>query len=717
MFERRLRHVLILFAAATAVILARLAAMQVVRHDQYLERTEDMLVRPPERLPFVRGGIFDRRGEPLVTDEPRWQIAVDYRALAPESEPLSRHIRAYDLKRRYGTSDPEKIRTAYDRERARAEREIAEFEGTALDEIVRRRREIVERVARIREAHAERIGYDEDVREQTWAHALVSGLTIDQQVTARERLAAYPWVRVRPSSERTFHDAFAFAHVLGRVGPVSAEDVRGDPGSTDRLARYVSGDVIGRSGVERVCEAQLRGRRGEVTRDRRGEVVEGGLIESRNGADVRLTIHGDLQRRLYDVLERAVAQHADVPGGSIVVVDVTTREVLACVSCPSYAPARFSEEYTRLQDDTERLPLIFRAVSMQTAPGSIVKPLTCLAGLASGRVGLDDRFECSGYLFPENPEAGASKCWQIDGSGPRMRHGAVDVVAALRGSCNIYMYRLGERLGAGELCLWFDRAGLGRGSGLGFAEELPGVNPTADWMYRRGIALTAAHPRFFAIGQGELCVTPVQAANLAACYASGEYRPVRIVSGAPLPRRDTLPATSDQLRAIRQGMYEVVNHPEGTAHKYVSFYDEDFVLCGKTGSATVKPRPTRYVFRSSDEVPAEILVSAGSLSDARERMRVRHPEVDLNAGELSAVEFFPRGAAAHGEHAHAWFIGFLQPRGAGEGPDWSRSSPVAFAVLLEFGGSGGRVSGPVAGEIARTVLEVLGPDLRTEAPR
>jgi cell division protein FtsI/penicillin-binding protein 2 len=573
-------------------------------------------------------------------------------------------------------------------------------------------RGIYERVMRVRDIVEQYRGFDAPVAEERQAHAVVGELDAQQQIAAREVFARYPWVHVVPASTRTFgYDAKPFAHLLGRLGRVDADDVATDPAVDDPFASYQADERIGITGVEHLAERTLRGRRGEVTIDRDGTVLD--EIEAENGRDVVLTIHAPLQRRLYRLLGETVRQHEASSGGAIVVLDVPTREVLALVSYPSYDPARFDEEYPRLRDDTERLPLRFRAVSNRYPPGSTVKPLACLAGLINRRITLDSREHCSGYLFDD--VRGSWRCWQVHGTDIRKAHGDIDVVEALTGSCNVFMFRLGQSVGVDRLCATFEMAGVGRTTGIGLREENRGINPTPDWlMTNKNTPVTPGTARLFAIGQGEIAMTPVQVANLFAVYASGRWRPVTLVPTEERVPEWKLPATGEQWNAIRRGIYGVVNDPSGTAHKYAYFKNERYALCGKTGSATAHPWPTSYSIPYIDENGAEesAVVRAGAERQATEDFQRRYPLATFDPTEVEVASRWPPIPPAEGSnHSHAWFGGFLQPVHPDGRPDWSQAPQVAFAVLVEFGGSGGRTSGPLAKHVAAELLQVLGPDL------
>jgi len=736
MFDARLRVLLVMFLSAVLIMVGRLVQLQVVRADHYRERSERSLLRKPKPLPFVRGSILDRTGSVLVSDEPCWDINIDFSTIAamvedeasllekrPAREPsaLSGELRRW---RRSGyfsrEHSDEDIAAQFRGETARMWALLADFapvrhpieEGAGSLSLRERARSIHERVMAIRKAVAVQRGFDGPVYEETISHAIVTGLDAAEQVQAREALLGYPWVRVEPSSKRaTIEDAIPFAHLLGRTGPVTAVHVASDPHADDPFARYQADERVGISGVELTAEVTLRGRRGQVTLDREGTAV-GEWISAEHGKDVTLTVHAPLQRRIFGLLGESIRRLPDSSGGAIVVLDVPTREVLALVSYPSYDPSCFDADYAKLRDDACSLPLLFRAVASGYAPGSIVKPLVCLAGLMNGRITTDSRETCVGYLLPDHPDVW--RCWEIHGTGIRKAHGAVDVVAALRGSCNVFMYRLGERLGADLLCDAFEMAGIGRSTGIGLSEEIVGINPTPSWLRQnRNATVTPGVARNYSIGQGELLMTPLQAANLVALYACGAYRPVTIIRSEKPSPEWTLPAASAHWAAIRQGIFEVVNDPDGTAFDHARLIHDRYAICGKTGSATVFARPTAYRIEFQDEfgVDGVAVVPADARLPAIQKFTAENPRATFDPEQVQPASWHPPVTSSQeNRFAHAWFAGFLQELGPNGEPDWRIGPKIAFSVLVEFGGSGGQTSGPIARHVAETILEVLGPD-------
>ncbi len=726
MFDRRLKVLLVVLGLALTAIVVRLGQLQIVRGDHYRRAAEQAVVSRPISLPFVRGSILDRRGEVLVREEPRWDVTLDFEVIAAASASPDAVTRAVKRWKRNlaaaGADDLQVAEGMFGNLLASMWRDLALFnadrEPLSRDELQTRARETYDRVMRIRRIVARRRGFDAPVAEETQAHPLLTGLDGEQQVAARGAFGPYPWLHVEASTTRVIPgDATALAHVLGRMGRVDQNDVETDPNAEDPFARYGGTERIGVSGAEYAAEQRLRGRRGQVVFDVEGNLLESQSVAPENGEDVSLTIHAELQRRLYQLLGQTVEDVPESAGGAIVVLSVPTREVLALVSYPSYDPGRFDELYPGLRDDAERLPLTFRAVASRYAPGSTVKPLACLAGLTSGRISTETREECNGYLFPEVRDRW--RCWQMHGTTERKQHGSIDVVEALSGSCNVFLYRLGERLGVDRLCSEFDVFGIGRTTGIGLREESRGINPTPAWlMEHKNIRATPGTARLFAIGQGEIAMTPVQVANLMACYAGGKFRPATLIRSPTAHPEWIIPAAAEQWSAIRRGVFGVVNNPEGTAYKYAHVEHPRYVLCGKTGSATAAPRPTAYrvPYEDADGVKGVAVVPAGALRPALERFAEEHPHAKSLADQAEVAASWPIGPPAEGEEfSHAWFGGWLQERDAAGRPDWSKSPSIAFAVLVEYGGSGGRVSGPLARKVVAELLEVLGPNLHFDA--
>ncbi len=649
MYERRLKVFLIVTVAAVAVIVVRLADMQLVRGDQYRRRAEALLTWV-ELLPTVRGKVLDRKGRVLACDEACYDFCLDYRMLkGPGSTRSDR--RAYerwvrqqvrDIRRREEISR-ERAEAIFDQRLGRTWDLAIELTGATRNEMSRAAENAVVRVEAIRR------GVGGPVRDENLAHAVVPALDEATAVKVRSRLGEMVGASVRPSYRRWYPCGRDACHVIGFLGPLSdrqRKDARAgwetDAPLETKLAAHLSGDLIGASGVERLCEDLLRGRRGYRRLRRTGRTLE--EVHARIGKNVHLTLDIELQHALAGELVRIQRERTGAARpGAIVVLDVPTGEVLAMVSLPTYDLNTYRREFATLIADQVRLPLLDRTVAVRYPPGSTVKPLAALAALATGTITPGTQFNCRGYLH--NP--GAFRCWIWERH--RIGHGLLEVVGAIEHSCNVFFYNVGERLGLRRQVEWLGRFGFADRPGTQLPGEIAGLLPDPHRVQGAGEA------RFLAIGQGKITVTPMHvAAAIATIARGGVFRSpllVRELSDKQQVRR--LRVSAGHVSLVQEGMYKVVNSAHGTARKY--FSGEEIQICGKTGTAETAPR------------------------------RIR---IDSN-GDGRLDRWGP--VVCTGDTA--WFVGFAP----------YRNPRIAFAVMVEYSDTGG---GETCGPIARQVVHV-----------
>ncbi|NOX58309.1 MAG: hypothetical protein GXP29_05545 [Planctomycetes bacterium] len=707
-----MKILLMMLGFASAILVVRLIDMQIVHAHVYQLQAERALLLRPQVIPAVRGKILDRLGNVLVSDEPCWNIKVHYSVLSMDPDRLDAMINTLYLRHDYGKGKSEdEVATAFANDLRFVWRELEGFCVGGAEELQQKADAICRRTKAIRKAVAKRRGFDAMVREERTSHTIIEGLNDQQQISARVAFSRFPWVSVENATRRVNRGGPPLAHVLGRTVPVTAEYIAKDEFADDELRSLTGTDRIGGSGVEFAAESLLRGARGAFHGNRAGEVLRD--TPPAAGMDVHLTIRADLQRRVFEMFGEQLARLPYSLGGSVVVLDARSRECLALVSYPSYDPQTFGENYDELRRDSKRVPLTFRAVAKHYAPGSIVKPLVCLAGLITGKITTDTTFTCEGALFPNDPDHW--RCWAAGGTSVRQRHGPQTPMQAIKHSCNIFMYHTGQLLGANTLTTFFDKFGLGRSSGTGLREEVEGINPTNSYMAAMNRPLTPGSARQFAIGQAEVSMTPIQAANLMASYATGEFRHVTIVRELADPIVWKLPGTPAFWRVAREGMFGVVNEPDGTAYMHARLPpDTGCVLFGKSGSAEAIPAPVSYRIPYGDAKGRErmAIVSATTMRDATASFVADHPDAAFDHRDVQVNERWPAQPPENGrQHSHAWFVAYLQPAGANGRPLWNEEPRIAISVMVEFGGSGGRVGGAIAKEIALDLLDVLGPDL------
>jgi penicillin-binding protein 2 len=716
-FAKRLRWFVILMVALALVIVARLVDIQVLRAERYETLADNLLTRSVRHLPAPRGSILDRNGRVLVSDEPVFDISVRYEVLLllltediprASREYLYRCARALRNRGRYPADMPlDQVVPQLVKQVDGLSGQLAALAGVTRQELAERAERIRWRVGMIRADVGRKnpIQKGKPVREENQYHALIRNVDEDLALTVRIELEDdHPWLRVVPTSRRVAQGDHALIHVLGRTGSASPRRIENDPLVEDELRGLRGDDRCGISGVERLAGLTVRGTKGRITEDFDRSVIE--RIDPIRGSDVLLTIDAELQNQVFAILERAVAESLDsenpAGGASAVVIDVATREVLALVSYPAYRYDEYHRDYTQLARDNRWQPLRFRAVANMYPPGSTCKVIALYGGLAEGVITVHTPVQCTGHFLPDRPDS--FRCWIYNQYG--MTHGPQSAEAAVRNSCNIYFYTLGDRLGVDRLCRWFSAFGLGRTPGTGLIEESPGIAPTSQWIAehrRRDPRVYPADAWNFSIGQGEVSATPLQCANVAATVASGRWEPVKLVrdgAGNVIGGEPVEPIVFDErhMQVLRTGMWRVVNERGATAFE-ARLGSGEYEICGKTGSAQTSRRVIRKWYQLEWPDGRGERVVATSKREALARYSDDKPQVVADGID----ELFPPRGPDGKLPSHAWFIAYTQPKATPRGVA-PRGPSYAVSVIIEFGGSGGKVAGPVAKAIAELLV-------------
>jgi penicillin-binding protein 2 len=520
--------------AGFAVIALGLLQLQVVEHQRYSELSKENRVRL-EVLRAPRGAIFDRNGALLADSAPSFSIM--FRPFPAESAQRAALIRR-----------PEWIH------------KVAGLLGVDTLEVRRRVSE------------ANRSGR---------SAMLLRDAPFPILATIEETRADLPGIEVQVEPLRRYPNGTLGAHFLGYAGEISDVEL-------DSLADrgYQPGDLFGRTGIERSYEDILRGQNGAeyVVVNATGQRVSGLEGEPPRppvaGHDLVLTIDLNIQRALEDAMR-------DVQRGAAVVVDPRNGDVLAMLSRPAFDPNEFSHglSHQRWAELTQggANPLLNRAIQGVYPPGSTFKIVTMMAALKAGLVHSDTRLAgCNGSFSFGGRSFG---CWDHHG------HGSIPLVEAIAHSCDVYFYQLGLKLGLDKIEQTARGFGLGERTGIDLPQERRGLIPDAAWYdrrwgagnWRRGLLLNLA------IGQGELLVTPLQLAVLAA-EAANDGRPVRphlirevrgltgFQTGRPV--QGGLDASPEAWQTLHDGLHRVVQSGTGQAARVPGVE-----AAGKTGTA------------------------------------------------------------------------------------------------------------------------------------
>ena len=398
-------------------------------------------------------------------------------------------------------------------------------------------------------------------------------------VTARAEAASteLDGLVVTESMKRKYPRGSLAAHVVGYTAKVTPEeyDLYRFDYLGDESKRFFLRDTIGRVGIERRYDFELRGRRGRIEEVINVNEQPQKILSdepSKSGGDVVLTIDSRLQETAQQALAEVFARTKHP--GAAVCIDVHTGDVLAMASCPSYDPNTVSRDIAKLIDPDglgKYRPMYNRAIRGGYPLGSVFKIVTATAALETGAITPSTKFTCDGYL-----KVGKRKfyCW-IGRAPYHGGHGTIDLLEAIKVSCNVYFYNTGRLTGAKALVEWAEHYGFGRVTGVDLPLESPGNVETPQ---RGGDVINLS------IGQGRLLVTPLQVCRMVAAVAGEGKLP------APHVRLD-VPGRSAGLvgfktstwQTLRKGLCDVVNVKGGTGYRTVK--SDVITIAGKTGTA------------------------------------------------------------------------------------------------------------------------------------
>ncbi len=496
-------------------------------------------------------------------------------------------------------------------------------------------------------------------------------------------------------------------HIIGRLRNTyydtdvnrRAERIESDPvfrarvmqtfaGESPRdMGRYVPGDWAGTTGIEAAQEAELRGLRGRTLThvDTQVDTTVGAV----HGRDVQLTLDIELQARIQAAMapELGLAQVQDWHGerddeaaagfrhktgdplyGAAIVLDIQTGEILAMVSTPTFTRQEVRERGGELAKDAMGTPLVNRAIAKPYAPGSIVKALMLASATTRGVHRVGQTISCTGHFLPGNPNI--LRCW-IFKHTPGMTHDVrlghePNGVEAIMVSCNIFFYTLGQRLGGEGVRETFRQFGLGRRIDIGLGENAVypgpiGVRDETLRIYSEGEAIQMA------IGQGPVSWTPLHAADAFATLARGGLRidPTLVRSRYASQRLD-IGLDQGAVQETLDGLDRSINNYSGTGNHlfyadleisepHFNVAERGVRLWGKTGTAD--GAPVRIDTDGDDKV--DTIIRDGD---------------------------------------HSWFLVLVGNKG--EKPRYS------VAVVMDYAGSGGKVSGPIVNQILHALCDL-----------
>lgn len=596
------------------IVLARLWYLQIYKGDTlYQYSLQNRLRREIVRAP--RGKIFSSNHKLLVDNVPRFDAILTPQYLQNENKTLDRLSKILDMSK-------DSIKTILQKNST-----LPRYKSIIIKKDISR-----EEVALI----------------ETEVHEL-PGIAVDTFIS------------------RQYFDEEVGAHLLGYISEISQKQLPKYRNRDD--IDYILGDFIGQFGLEEQLDSSIRGNNGyefvEVDafgrkkRDINDSIFKGiSNKPSVPGKNIRLTIDQDLQKSAFTALDNKV--------GSAVAIDVNSGKILAMVSRPSFEPSQFSRglssNYWNELVDNENNPLRDRTIQEHYAPGSTFKAITAIAALEEGIIDENTEVNCQGSFA-----LGKRKyhCWKKWG------HGKVKLRQAIRESCNIFFQKIGTKISIDTLSKYANLFGFGKKTGVSLPREIPGLMPTSSWKKKKyGIEWQLGETLSCAIGQSFVLATPLQIAMAYSAIANGGhlYRPYLVNevftnSGKVIKSNFTelvskINVKEENLDLVREGLYDVVNSPKGTAwwHRGAGIQ-----MAGKTG--------TSQVFRAKSE-------SLYSKCDKLE-YKLRH---------------------------HGIFVGFAP----------FKNPKIAVVAVVEHGCSGSGAAAPVVEAITMTYMKKYHPQIFEE---
>ncbi len=458
-------------------------------------------------------------------------------------------------------------------------------------------------------------------------------LSFEEVAVIEARKLEFPELFLQAEPKRFYPFGSLAAHALGYIQELSGEEIKNGLYQQRRL-----GDLIGKTGVEKVYEATLVGTDGEALEivdsmgRSKGEIAK---REPEKGQNIILTLDYTLQEKAEELLEGRE--------GAVVMMDPQTGEILALASYPTFDHNKFIDRFTPEEwldlVNSPEFPLENRAIRGQYAPGSIFKLVIDLGALELGLVDEETTFTCKGEIEIYNE---LFTCWVEKG------HGEMNLIQGIRNSCNIYHYQVGKKMGIDEISRYAKMLGFGAKTGIDLPGEKTGLVPDPQW--KREVRKERWQPGetiSVSIGQGPLLVTPLQVALYTSIIANRGRKVIPHLLNSQsftgervFSERDAVDIELSTFEPVIQGMWEVVNKGGTGWAANVKGFD----ICGKTGS-------TQLISTEKDE-----------------KKKVEEEEEEEET------------------KTHSWFTGFAP-----------RDNPkIVVTVIIEYGGMGGATAAPLA---------------------
>lgn len=546
---------------ALLLLLSRVFFLQVYRGSFYREFSERNFLRR-EKIPGPRGQVFDRQNRILVDNRLQLDISI-------------------------------------------------------TPQFVKNPKEVIYKLSTLLEDNPDRLFKRYQLKARVSPRfqpiTLIENATWENIVKIESFNTHLPGVDIESRIRRTYLHNQIGGHLYGYLSEISEKEIEQRKNQGDDL--YEIGDWLGRSGLESRWESFLKGTdgvryvavnaHGHRLNDSRNNISASSLeqnIDPKNGNSLILTLDADLQL--------AAARAMKGKMGAVVAMNPRTGEILAMQSNPSFNPTEMSNKESDIWTSFTKNPwgpLRNKTIQDHFAPGSTFKVFTVLAALKKGIITEHTKLFCGPTLkfgtqvFHEHKKEG---------------FGTIDVREAIMRSSNVFMYQLAQKLDIDDIATVAKDFGLGSKTGIFLPNETAGIMPSSQWKkeslkesWYPGETLSVA------IGQGYVVATPLQLAQAYSIIANGGlvYRPfvvsqVKSPEGKILLRNEPelirkVDIDPNHLKVVRDGLYQVVNTPGGTAYRYARI--PEVAIAGKSGTSQVMRKDAKELFAKCDTLPFE----------------------------------------------------------------------------------------------------------------
>ena len=595
------------------ILLIRLFDLQIVNGASYRERSNIRLTRETE-LKAARGNILDSSGNKLVSTTIEYNVEI-YKTKI-DNETLNNSL--LEFAKTLESNGDSYIDNFPIKTNPLTFKESVNFENwkkaNKIDEnanvedcfnfFSKRYKVTTENIEDARRIITLRYAIEQNGYSNIKSVKLAENISNASFAKLNEMSSLFPGISTYSQPKVYYPYGTLASHILGYVGPINQDEL-------SKNQDYDMNDSIGKTGVEKVFEKYLKGKNGikQIDMSVDGVVTDDYVSqEAKAGSDVVLTIDADLQRatetslenNIKSLQEKASKNEKAATEGAAVVINVKTGEILAMASYPNYDPSLFidgisTKNWNAYLND-ERKPLMNKAISDKSAPGSTFKMVTAIAGLESGVIDLNTRIGCTGrYTFYNDYRP---YCWLKSG------HGSINVTQAIEHSCNYFFYETGRRAGIDEIKKIASQFGLGQKTGIELPDEISGTlsSKDVDKEWTGGKTIQSA------IGQLYNDFTPLQMAKYTAMIANGGknlnvtiVKSINNSDGTQVSRNEIesyvnqvlgvdgnsgsdLTISQENIDGVKNGMKGVTSDDGGTAYRY--FKDFNIEVGGKTGSAS-----------------------------------------------------------------------------------------------------------------------------------